>query len=161
MIPLRAGWLAGVCCRFFTLPSSVPLSHVHVVCFKDDLVPVPSYFRSLERLPHICASYVPHLVFLSVYIYMCVYSSSPCLCSYPVASYVVVRVKQVSEMPPKQPVNANAITLPRETGRRVWDESGKSSQRLIGGCPGRDVTPTWLWLQLHGRIQQHPCTAWC
>lgn len=58
---------------FSLCQASVPLSHVHVVCFKDDLVPVPSYFRSLERLPRICASYVPHLVFLSVNIYICVY----------------------------------------------------------------------------------------
>lgn len=60
-VQLCAGWLVSVACRFFTLTSNVPMSHVHVVCFQDDSVPVSSYYiGSLKTMTDICASYTPH-----------------------------------------------------------------------------------------------------
>lgn len=80
---------------------------------------------------------------------------------YPVASKVVIDVKQVSEMPPKQLLTAGVVVSPRKPVQRQRAELGQGSHRLTGRFPGGDVTPIWLYSQLCCGIQQHPCAAWC
>lgn len=67
-------------------------------------------------------TYLIPYIKIYVCVCVCVRSGCPCLCSYPVASYGVIGVKQVSEMPPKQPLGANVMPFPKDPVRRLGAE---------------------------------------